>query len=259
MLETINRLRAAGVEVASLIHDGALIKASDEHLVDMEKLGSHVRNATGLVCSFAVKSLDLNEDDKAWAHQVEEGIAGHANELKEIADARDDNTKLIVEAGLEKGHRLLAMVLHEMFPDKLAYLGKTEGWYIFKEPRWQSISHDTQCIMTLMDDDLHESVSKALENLVKEDIPSEDAVKGVEGLLKNIAKIPFKKNLVEQLSLCYQVADPKMWLNQLDGNDLLLGLEDCVYDFHDRCFRDGLPEDMVSMSTGHSRSDIENT
>eukprot|EP00873_Tetraselmis_striata_P027955 jgi/Tetstr1/448219/TSEL_035507.t1 len=257
MLETIKYLRASGVEVASLIHDGALINASDKHLVDLEKLGSHVRDATGLECSFAVKGLDLSEEDQAFAQQVEEGFANHATEMKEIADKRDDKTKLIVEAGLEGGHRLLARVFHNMFPNKLAFLGKTDGWFIFRAPRWQSISHDTQCIMRLMDEDLHETVSKALEILIKEDIPCEAAITGVDGLRKNIAKFPFKKNLVDQLSSSYKVADPKAWLNRLDGNNLLLGLEDCVYDFHDRCFRDGLPEDMISMSTGHSRSDIE--
>lgn len=52
-----------------------------------------------------------------------------------IAEARDDNTSLIVEAPLEGGHRLLAKVFHGMFPDLLAYLGKTYGWFLFQSPR----------------------------------------------------------------------------------------------------------------------------
>jgi phage/plasmid-associated DNA primase len=51
--------------------------------------------------------------------------------------------------------------------------------------------------------------------------------------------------------------NPKQWLNQLDDNDYLMGFEDCVYDFHERCFREGRPEDMISMSTGHKQSDVE--
>eukprot|EP00873_Tetraselmis_striata_P028812 jgi/Tetstr1/449076/TSEL_036289.t1 len=250
MMSAINHLRGSGVEVVSLIHDGALVKACDEHLVDQEGMGDHVREATALECSFAIKSLDLNEDDETWVRQVEEGFAGHARELASIAEARDDKTKLIVEAGIEGGHRLLAKVFRDMFPDKLAYLGKTDGWFVFKAPRWQSLGMDVECVMSLVrDEDLHESVSKALENLVGEDIQSEDSIKGVEGLLRNIAKLPFKKQLVEQLAISYRVADPKKWLNQLDGFDHLLGFEECVYDFQERCFRDGRPEDMVSMTT----------
>jgi outer membrane receptor for monomeric catechols len=39
MLAAIEHLRTSGVEVASLIHDGVLVKSSDENNIDLEELG----------------------------------------------------------------------------------------------------------------------------------------------------------------------------------------------------------------------------
>jgi hypothetical protein len=73
MLAAIEHLRASGVEVASLIHDGVLVKSSDENNVDLEELGGHGSRTTGLKCIFAVKTLDLCEDDTMWIQHVEDG------------------------------------------------------------------------------------------------------------------------------------------------------------------------------------------
>jgi phage/plasmid-associated DNA primase len=44
----------------------------------------------------------------------------------------------------------------------------------------------------------------------------------------------------------------------LDDNNFILGFEDKVYDFHLKQFREGTPEDIVTMSTGHFSKDVEN-
>eukprot|EP00873_Tetraselmis_striata_P021731 jgi/Tetstr1/441995/TSEL_003145.t1 len=257
MLAAIGHLRAGGVQVASLIHDGALISAADEHKVDLEALGTHVRDATGLECSFAVKGLDLTGDDEAWVQQVEEGFANHATEMKEIADKRDDKTKLVVEAALEGGHRLLAKLFHAMYPDSYAFLGKPDGWYVFRSPRWYPINMNVQPIMKKIDTSLYKTVAKSLKILENEEVPDGFTIELVSGLLTFISTMKFKRDLVDQLAISYHVADPSQWLSALDSNTHTLGFEDCVYDFDEKCFREGRPEDMISMSVGHTQADVE--
>jgi hypothetical protein len=75
----------------------------------------------------------------------------------------------------------------------LAYLGKTDGWFVFRSPRWQRIGMDVECVMALVDEHLHKTVSQALHKMLEEDVTNDDEIKGVEGLLKSIAKLPFKK------------------------------------------------------------------
>jgi P4 family phage/plasmid primase-like protien len=77
-------------------------------------------------------------------------------------------------------------------------------------------------------------------------------------MLAAVGRIQFKIDLVKELRSLYKHdPNPARWLSRLDGDDMLLGCEDCVYDFREKRFREGRPEDMVSMSTGHTRADLE--
>jgi phage/plasmid-associated DNA primase len=38
---------------------------------------------------------------------------------------------------------------------------------------------------------------------------------------------------------------------------MLLGFDDGVYDFNEKCFRAGTPEDMITLSVGHSMRDVQ--
>jgi hypothetical protein len=48
MLMAIEHLRASGVELALLIHDGVLVKSFGENKVDLEELGEHMSRTTRL-------------------------------------------------------------------------------------------------------------------------------------------------------------------------------------------------------------------
>ena len=55
----------------------------------------------------------------------------------------------------------------------------------------------------------------------------------------------------------HNVDDGEEWIKCLNGNDDVLGFEDCVYDCIEKRFRDGKPSDMVIFSTGHTRESVE--
>lgn len=79
----------------------------------------------------------------------------------------------------------------------------------------------------------------------------------INGITTTLGSITFKTNVVFQLQSMYQVDDPYAWISLLDSNPDILGLDDCVYDVAARKYRDGRPEDMISMSCGHKRQDVE--
>ena len=183
----------------------------------------------------------------------------HATLCPEVAKAaRDDFTNAVVDASIEGGHYKLAVIFHSMFPESFAYLGKRDGWFAFRAPRWWHIECNTEEIIKLMNCDLYDRVADVLTKLKSEEKPDEINVSTVSNTLKSISKITFKNNLAKELQALYAVANPTKWLSNLDGNDYILGFEDCVYDFKTKSFRDGTPSDMISMSTGHMKSDIEN-
>ena len=183
----------------------------------------------------------------------------HATLCPEVAKAaRDDFTNAVVDASIEGGHYKLAVIFHSMFPESFAYLGKRDGWFAFRAPRWWHIEGNTEEIIKLMNCDLYDRVADVLTKLKSEEKPDEINVSTVSNTLKSISKITFTNNLVKQLQILYKVQNPSAWLSSLDSNDYILGFEDCVYDFKTKSFRDGTPSDMVSMSTGHMKADVEN-
>ena len=72
MVAAIDFLQRKGIPVASLIHDGVLIPVEKIQLVDLAALNAAVKSATGLPAEFAVKPLELDEEDEAWKRMVEE-------------------------------------------------------------------------------------------------------------------------------------------------------------------------------------------
>ena len=127
---------------------------------------------------------------------------------------------------------------------------------MFKQPRWIAMENNIEELVQMIDNDLFEVVSSCLESLKEEEKPDKADVSVVTKMVKSLANISFKTKLIEQLQSLYK-CNAKTWLSQLNANDYLIGLEDCVFDFKHGCFREGLPEDMVTMSTGHTREDVE--
>ena len=58
----------------------------------------------------------------------------------------------------------------------------------------------------------------------------------------------FKDNIMRE---CRELFHEKGFINKLDENQYLIGFENGVYDLQKLEFRDGEPEDYVSMSTGN--------
>ena len=109
--------------------------------------------------------------------------------------------------------------------------------------------------MILIGGEFEDRVLDALEILRSETFPAERDIRAVLKMIKSLDLIDFQEKLVRQLRTFYNVGSG--WLSGLDSNHMLLGFEDCLYDFEQKQFRDGLPSDMVSMSCGHKREDVQ--
>ncbi len=81
-------------------------------------------------------------------------LAAHEESLRParaVCEGRDEFAKDLVQVAKEDGgHKTLAKLFHDMFPDRLTYLGKVDGWYSFQAPRWWRIKGDVEYIITLI-------------------------------------------------------------------------------------------------------------
>ena len=76
-------------------------------------------------------------------------------------------------------------------------------------------------------------------------------------MVKNIANFNLKSPLIRNFESFCEVDSAKEWVESLDVNLRVLGFEDCVFDAKTKEFREGKPVDMITLSTGHKREDVE--
>ena len=78
-----------------------------------------------------------------------------------------------------------------------------------------------------------------------------DLQKQIERLNKlssNLKSTPFKNNIMKE---CKEVFYKKEFAKKLDSNPYLLSFTNGVFDFKEMKFRDGSPEDCISLCTGY--------
>jgi hypothetical protein len=272
-MSCINFLQAqVNVEVASLIHDGVLIEKKYVRKIDLATLTEHVRATTGLDCSFSIKDMAPEEEDLKWKADVLEAYAEVQAEKQRIRESRDDFTKMMAEAALKIGcTSVIAKMFYSLFPDRFVYLGKGDGcgWFVFKAPRWKHVSQNTEMFYNLLNGEFTERFEDAIIKLEEEEIPDFSLINTLKVILnKQLGKDVFKDGVIKELKALYSDAiDVEEWLNNLNTKKNLLGFEDCVYDFGDAMthvpgfvpgFREGRPEDMITMNVGHTREQVEN-
>ena len=119
-------------------------------------------------------------------------------------------------------------------------------WYEFIEHRWQ----DSEGLNTFISDELVGYYSKIIKfindsNLEKSDkLLSIKEVKKVTKLLKSKAS---KSNIIDEVGVRFRSGNKKFY-DKLDSTPYLIGFDNGVYDLNKMEFRDGCPNDMVSMT-----------
>ena len=70
-----------------------------------------------------------------------------------------------------------------MFPDCFAYLGKRDGWFSYKTPRWWRIEGDIEDIVSIINNQFSSKIKQALAVLASEDPPDNGLIKTISGIL----------------------------------------------------------------------------
>lgn len=155
-----------------------------------------------------------------------------------------------------------AIVVHELFSDRLAYLGKP-GWYAFMSPSWHRVGHDTDRLFRTLErfiethKQTHESLLGEVELSDDDRLFTQNDLAGLEKISYLVRDPDMKIEVLAHIQTLFEISDPDSWMDKMDSGGDVIGLEDCVYDFREKRFREGRPDDMVSMSVGHSREGVE--
>jgi P4 family phage/plasmid primase-like protien len=192
-----------------------------------------------------IVNYNVNDDD-SYLLEFEEDA-----EFIKIFPNDEYLNKLILNS-LNGTHYDIAKVLYELYKDDFRCIG-LEGknnWYEFQNHKWVLGSIKLR-------QNISENLTKHYNNIKKEYLVninnvSEVAKKEVmiNNLIKKLKSTGFKNNIMSE---CCEIfyANNIGFVNKLDENKKLICFNNGVYDLVEMKFRDGRPEDCLSISTDY--------
>jgi P4 family phage/plasmid primase-like protien len=153
-----------------------------------------------------------------------------------------------LQESLSLTHFDVANLIFQMFKDVYRVdTTKAPAWYKFDGIRWKQ------------NDDINIVISTEVYTeyrKYRESLEDEEDKKSVTKLMYKLKDNSFKSAVLQQVVYLFYNHDPKFY-ERLDANEMLLGFENGVYDFTTLSFREGIPNDYLTFTTGYDY--IENT
>lgn len=153
----------------------------------------------------------------------------------------------------------VAAVFCEMFKHqfKVTYQQSNRPtFYEFKNHKWTKCDGDLVLLNKMSNDLINIFLSFCIQynqNAMDTDDPDEkekftSKSQAIHNVINKIKDIGFKTKIVRE---CAHMLYEKDFADKLDSNPYLLGFENGVYDLKNGIFRNGNPDDYISMSVGH--------
>ena len=128
-------------------------------------------------------------------------------------------------------------------------------WYYFDGHKWTPMQ-DGYKIKNMLNEDLVNAYVRlgliyGKKVLKAEGDEKQKLLSRQEMIMKIASKLkgPFKKQVLEELTTLYKIYDPE-FANRLDENKNLICFLNGVYDLENALFREGRPEDYITLCTG---------
>jgi P4 family phage/plasmid primase-like protien len=194
------------------------------------------------IVNFNAKNIENEDNDLLDFEEDSEIIKVFDNEYL---------NKLILNS-LNGTHYDIAKVLYELYKNdfRCISLDGKNNWYEFSNHKWVLGS-------IRLRQHISENLTKYYNNIKKEykkniyvilDASKKDNM--ISGLIKKLKTTSFKNNIMSE---CCEIfcAHNQNFVNKLDENKNLICFENGVFDLENNIFRDGKPDDNLSISTGY--------
>ena len=215
---------------------------------------------------------DEGECERLWNTFTDRDLGiGSLHRWAKLDDERKYNE---IRTGFLQGHiyrslsnttQDVAIVVHEMFKHQFVCASsKGDLWYEFKNHRWHQSKHGISLKKLLghgPNSVLNEYIKLISQyNIAAIEIEAERKdhallrAKALTDLTYKLRDLGFKERIMKECAVMFY--DPKFEA-KLDSNPFLLGFENGVMDLAEGIFRDGRPEDYVSLSTLNDYPDVD--
>lgn len=172
---------------------------------------------------------------------------------------RSNVNKLLEEVN-PKADYDVAMIIKELYKFEYKCTGIKENiWWQFENHRWKKIDSGYTLGIKLSEDVAKEfallSASYMRESTVTANYRSDMLVSkasSINKLVLELKKTPYKNKIISE---CAPLFYDNKFEEKLDDNKYLIGFNNGVYDLRTNCFRNGCPDDYLSLTTGYDYND----
>jgi P4 family phage/plasmid primase-like protien len=152
-------------------------------------------------------------------------------------------------------HTDVAKVVYRLYQGRFVYVNIPKGsvWYEFANHRWQ-VCPNAATLNALISSEVFSEFQRVVSMKHKEaSVNSDDAVATFAGALNKVSlqlkRFSYKDQLIKECQVHFGVTHE--FIKQLDEQKNLLGFDNGVFDIDTDTFRDGKPDDMLTMSVGY--------
>lgn len=175
---------------------------------------------------------------------------------KKYLKMKEEKINKLLKDGLEASHTSIAKLLMEKY--KFIYRCasiKHNIWYEFRDHRWIEID-SAYTLHNLISNEITAEYAKqqsyfydlAREKQGRDQNKCHDEAIYIAKVIKQLNNTTFKNGVIRECA--FLTYDPK-FLRNLDENIYLICFENGVYDLESYTFRDGCPDDYISLCTGY--------
>ena len=170
-----------------------------------------------------------------------------------------ESVKIHIENSIDGSHNDLAKALYEKYGDQFICSSITSKvWYNFEDHIWKEVEEGTNLRSKISSElaiiykNLYTELStKRGECATAEDSNSkyegailEGKIKNVLRMIGNLKQAPFKNNVMKE---AMEVFYDETFKRKLNSNKYLIAFNNGVYELKKNIFREGIPEDFISM------------
>ena len=181
---------------------------------------------------------------------------------KKYLKMKEEKLNKLIKDGLEASHNTIAKLLMEKY--KFIYRCasiKHNLWYEFRNHRWIEID-SAYTLRNLISDELTMEYSRKQSLLHanangKQGYEREQCINEathISKVIKQLNNSTFKNGVIRE---CADIAYDPNFLKNLDENVYLVCFENGIYDLEADNFRDGCPDDYISLCTGYKYIDYD--
>jgi len=218
--------------------------------------------------TFSKKSskFENGECEKIWKYAKDKGYGYNLPSL--IKWAKTDNPDLYLDISKEllsdlikkaksNTHDDIANLIYEMYKTSYVCVDLTKNtWFEFQGHRWVSIQNG-YTLNEKISSEICEKIINGTRNMMNggmdvDNPDNDDYNKVMKSLTTTYNKLKDYNNKSTIIKACANKFYNPKFLNLLDSNGKLIGFENGVFDLRTMEFRDGIPEDYLTMTTGYN-------